>query len=113
MAVVIDHAKLAELFRSEDGAVPQALDAIAARVEEVAKTLAPVHTGKLRDSITHRLERDGSELVAIVGTPVPYASPVETGTTTAAPHPFLVPAAVSVTGQEAQAVTRLRNGTLR
>jgi len=113
MSVVINQAALAELYRSEDGAVSRSLVAIAQAVETEAKSLAPVRTGKLRDSITHRLERDGDELAAIVGSPVPYASVVEMGTVHASAQPFLTPAATSITGADIKAITRLRDGTTR
>lgn len=51
-----------------------------------------VDTGRLRASITHRIEHDGGESVAYVGTNVEYAPHLEFGTKRMAPRPFMVPA---------------------
>jgi HK97 gp10 family phage protein len=51
------------------------------RVERDAKILAPVDTGRLRASITHRLEHDANgQPVVFVGTNVKYAPFIEFGT---------------------------------
>lgn len=51
-----------------------------------------VDTGRLRASITHRIEHDGDESAAYVGTNVEYAPYLEFGTIRMAPRPFMVPA---------------------
>jgi HK97 gp10 family phage protein len=61
------------------------LTRIALIVERAAKKRAPVKTGHLRRSITHRVERDR----AIVGTNVKYAPYQELGTRFIRPRAFL------------------------
>lgn len=69
-----------------------ALEETGILVEGRAATLAPVDTGLLRKSITHRvIERKGYP-VAQVGTNVEYAPFQELGTSKMAPQPFLMPA---------------------
>jgi HK97 gp10 family phage protein len=51
-----------------------------------------VDTGRLRASITHRVEMDSGEAVAYVGTNVKYAPYLEFGTSRMAARPFMVPA---------------------
>lgn len=61
-------------------------------VERDAKINAPVDTGRLRSSITNRLEVEENQLVGIVGTVVEYASFIEHGTVKMNAKPFLFPA---------------------
>lgn len=63
-------------------------------VEGDAKRNCPVDTGRLRASITNRLEVEEKQLVGIVGTNVEYASYVEFGTSNPKYpcQPFLFPA---------------------
>ncbi len=61
-------------------------------VERDAKINAPVDTGRLRASITNRLDVEENQLVGIVGTNVSYASFQEFGTSKMPAHPFLFPA---------------------
>lgn len=51
-----------------------------ALVERTAKQKAPKDTGALRRSITSKVERDGTDVVGIVYTPLEYAPYVEYGT---------------------------------
>lgn len=51
-----------------------------AAVERSAKQKAPKDTGALRNSITSKVEKDGSEIVGTVFTPLEYAPYVEYGT---------------------------------
>lgn len=60
-------------------------------VQNEAKRLCPVDTGRLRSSITHELRADGAR----VGTPVEYGPHVELGTTNQPAQPYLVPAVVN------------------
>ncbi len=61
-------------------------------VERDAKKNAPIDTGRLRNSITHRLETETGQIIGIVGTNVEYASFQEFGTSKMAAQPFLFPA---------------------
>lgn len=83
---------LEQLFESEEGPVGKELARRAIKVENSAKRLCPVDTGRLRSSITHSIERDSEGLVAFVGTDVNYALYVELGTRHTRAQPFLRPA---------------------
>jgi len=61
-------------------------------VERDAKKNCPVDTGRLRSSITNRMEIEDKQLIGIVGTNVEYAPYQEFGTSKMAAHPFLFPA---------------------
>lgn len=61
-------------------AVDKALNRAGLIVENEAKMLCPIDTGQLRNSITHRLQNNGTERACIVGTNVEYAPYVEFGT---------------------------------
>ncbi|HXF08992.1 MAG TPA: HK97-gp10 family putative phage morphogenesis protein [Candidatus Acidoferrales bacterium] len=62
-------------------------------VEARAKTLVPVRTGNLKNSIQTTME---SDLTATVGTHVEYAPYVEFGVRRRAPRPYFGPAAEAV-----------------
>ena len=47
---------------------------------DVLKQIAPKDTGQLRNSITSKVERDGTDVVGVVFTPKEYAPYVEYGT---------------------------------
>lgn len=64
------------------------LEAAAQIVEGQAILLAPVLTGNLKNSITHRV----TGLTAFVGATADYAAHVEFGTSKQSAQPFLVPA---------------------
>lgn len=78
------------LLRSTSGPVGKMLARYAVRTETAAKARCPVDTGRLRSSITWRIEVDGRGLVAIIGTNVEYAIYVHEGTTRMVGRPFLV-----------------------
>jgi len=61
-------------------------------VERDAKINAPVDTGRLRSSITNRLDIENDKLIGVVGTKVEYASFQEFGTSKMPCHAFLFPA---------------------
>lgn len=63
----------------EEG-VARALEKCGLLAERHAKKLCPVDTGNLRNSITHRVELDGGNSAAWVGTNSEYAAYVELGT---------------------------------
>ena len=63
----------------EEG-VARALEKCGLMAERHAKKLCPVDTGNLRNSITHRVELDGGNSAAYVGTNSEYAAYVELGT---------------------------------
>jgi len=72
----------------------EAKESFKGRDDESIKGEPPrVDTGRLRASITHRLEQDeGGNTEAYIGTNVEYASDVEHGTSQTWPHPYMGPA---------------------
>jgi HK97 gp10 family phage protein len=63
------------------------------RTRESEKGAPPrLVTGRLRSSITHRLEADLMGVSALVGTNVDYARGLEFGTSKTFKHPFMYPA---------------------
>jgi HK97 gp10 family phage protein len=90
--VQLDQAAIQRLFSSPAGPTAKVLARKAIQVQGGAQRLCPVDTGRLRSSITHRLEQDGIGLVAYVGTNVEYAIYVELGTSRTPAEPFLRPA---------------------
>lgn len=62
------------------GALERVTTLLCLRIEREARKNAPVDTGLLRSSITHRVTREGSKVVGEVGTNVEYALPQEFGT---------------------------------
>lgn len=62
------------------------------QTEGAAKRLTPVDTGRLRRSISTKIENGG--LKAIVSTNVEYAMAVEYGTSKQSAQPFMLPAYV-------------------
>ena len=70
-------------------AMEQAMYESGKHMQEEAKRVVPVRTGRLRDSIQSRSDAT----TAIVGTDVPYGKYVELGTRKMAAQPYLHPAA--------------------
>ena len=66
----------------------RALEAVGIQAEGYVVLLAPVDTGRLRDSITHRLDGDNTEVIGSNGEYAPY---VELGTSKTKEQPFLRP----------------------
>lgn len=65
-----------EVLSALNSAKARALEIIGGKVESYAKGLAPVDTGALRNSITHRMDGE----TVIVGSAIHYAPYVELGT---------------------------------
>lgn len=84
---VTSHVK--EVIEAKNDAIARALEAIGIQAEGDVAELAPVDTGRLRDSITH--EVDESEEAVYIGTNVEYAAYQEYGTSRMKAHPFLKP----------------------
>lgn len=91
-----------EAIDAKDAAIRKALEMIGLQAqsyaqEELSKpkkhadgtTRPNVDTGRLRNSMTHRL---ADKSTVVVGTNVTYAPYVEKGTSRARPYPFLKPA---------------------
>lgn len=75
-----------------DSELERAIETASIIVEGDAANLAPVDTGLLRNSINHRVEKHGSEVVGIVGTAIEYAAVQEFGSSKQQKQPFLGPA---------------------
>lgn len=91
--ITINPAAARELLSS-----PEVIAALRARAEEIrdrAKALAPVDTGRLRDSIDYELDTDERGPVARIswGSGAFYGQFIEFGTRRRPARPFLRPAA--------------------
>lgn len=75
-----------------------ALVATGYAVQNAARALCPVDTGRLRSSITMRKGRDSTGFYVEIGTNVSYAAFVEFGTFKSRAQPFLLPALAQATG---------------
>jgi len=85
--------RLKKIEKTATNNIEQALINSALFVERDAKINAPVDTGRLRQSITHKAENFGSNNPAVtIGTNVEYSKYVEYGTSKAPAQPFLFPA---------------------
>jgi phage gpG-like protein len=105
--LIYNEGALHELLVGPNGAVARDLALRAIRVESAAKQNAShpppsvpgsgpaVRTGRLRSSISWRVEADGIGLYADVGSAVEYAGYVELGTDRMAPRPYLRPALIA------------------
>lgn len=79
-----------EFKKAMDEAVLRALEKCGLVAEGYAKKLAPVNTGRLRNSLTHTVK--AKEQAAYIGTNVEYAAYVELGTQHQSAQPYLKPA---------------------
>lgn len=84
---VTSHVK--EVIEAKNDAIARALEAIGIQAEGDVASLAPVDTGRLRDSITHKTHAE--EESVYVGTNVEYAAYQEYGTSRMRAHPYLKP----------------------
>jgi HK97 gp10 family phage protein len=80
--------KFEKMPRKFQRALREEFEHIGYLMESMAKTHAPVRTGRLRDSIFHSVER----LVLTIGAKAYYASFVEFGTRFMQAQPYLRPA---------------------
>ena len=76
---VLNQGNVRDLLKSRNGAVGRDLLRRSIRVESRAKQLAPVDTGRLRNSVTHALGVERGAVVGYVGTNVDYVLPVHEG----------------------------------
>jgi HK97 gp10 family phage protein len=88
MARIVDHSQ--EIINATNEAIYNALYIIGAKAADYAAGLAPVDTGRLKNSLTHEVAMD--EKAVYVGTNVEYAPYVEFGTYKQRPQPYLKPA---------------------
>lgn len=84
--------KFREFSKEAETGIEKALVKAALVIEGDAKKNAPVDTGRLHDSITHRLGDENGQSYAEVGTSVDYGIFQEFGTSKMPAHPFLTPA---------------------
>lgn len=90
MADVTFTSNRAAVLAAVSDAKKRALEIMGGKAESYAKQLAPVDTGRLRNSITHQQYDESTE---IIGTNVEYAPYVELGTKRQKAKPYLRPAA--------------------
>lgn len=89
ISAVVDTSVLDAMSANMPGRVDKLLVETCAKIESDAKTMAPVDTGALRNSI--EFEGEG-ELTYIVHDGVEYGVFNELGTRFMAAHPFFIPA---------------------
>lgn len=85
---------LAELAQRIEGSISEIIAAGAEAVSESAKSICPVDTGALRDSISVSMEGNRAKISANTD----YAAYVEFGTSKMAPQPYLVPSLIGNSG---------------
>ena len=86
-------AQLDNLGGNVENALVNGIDKSAQRVKRAAKLLAPVDTGRLRNSIQHKTVKANGKIEGSVFTNVEYAPYVEFGARQS-PTPFMFPALV-------------------
>lgn len=79
-----------KILKATDEAIYNALEIIGNKAADYAAALAPVDTGRLRNSLTSEVHMD--EKAVYIGTNVEYAPFVELGTYKQRPQPYLKPA---------------------
>jgi HK97 gp10 family phage protein len=101
---IISHKK--EFYEEYNKRVDKALTILGLVAERYASDICPKDTGRLANSITHKVS--GNE--AIIGTNVEYASYVELGTSRQTAQPYLRPAATDHVDEYTDIVKRVLKG---
>lgn len=83
---------LKEKIEKVNGNVEKAVVKATLKVEADAKKKVPIDTGRLRSSISNKIEKIRDEITGKVGTNVVYAPYIEFGTGRMRPKPYLYPA---------------------
>lgn len=81
-----------EVLNALDSQTEAVLTAWGMQAETYAKQLAPVDTGRLRNSLTYEVQQ--SDKAVIIGSGVEYAPYVEQGTSKQKAQPYLRPAII-------------------
>ncbi len=92
MSVHINLDGLHRVQRELPNRIAAELNSAAESMESLAKQLAPVDTGFMRDSIAQTETADGNRLRAVVESPADYSLYVEYGTVNMSAQPFFTPA---------------------
>ena len=87
--IVLETHGLQQILRSLDGDAEKVLDVAARNIERIAKDLAPIDTGALKNSI-HVIKEKPLERIIADG--VEYGIYQEYGTTRMGAQPFMTPA---------------------
>jgi HK97 gp10 family phage protein len=101
-------SNLDEAARIAEELVNSAVLSAAQSVRDKAKSLCPVDTGRLRDSI----EADADGCRAEISANTDYASYVEFGTSKSAPQPYLVPALIEGGDEAVEIMAEIISGGL-
>lgn len=119
--ILYDTRNLDRLISNIPGKTEEVIKAVAFQVEAIAKRLAPVDTGALRNSIYVRfsdsnpsttvtveeLPKPTNQFSAVIGPSVEYAIYVELGTSFMSAQPYLLPALREVEQQLEQYFRKL------
>lgn len=92
MSVHVDFSKLHLIQRELPNKIAAELNSAAQSMEVLAKALAPVDTGYMRDHISQTKQASGSDLTARVESEADYSMFVEYGTVNQSSQPFFTPA---------------------
>lgn len=76
--------------------IAEALERVARSVADEARSLAPIRTGHLRDSIQVVTDISDGQINIGIGSELDYSAFVELGTAHQAPHPYLTPASLPI-----------------
>ena len=94
--IELQAVRISEKFKSygikSDSMLEKAIEQASIVVESQAAVLAPIDTGLLKKSISHRIIRRNTAIIGQVGTSVEYAPHQEFGTYKMKAQPFLRPA---------------------
>lgn len=92
--VVVNRQALGQILHDRRGPVVKTVEKVSEKVVDRAKSLAPVGTGRLRDSIDYELREDAQGVFGVVtyGPEAFYGLFQELGTEKMPAHPFLRPA---------------------
>lgn len=85
-----------EILDALDEQIEAALTEVGMQAETYAKQLAPVDTGRLRNSLTYEVDAPNKSVT--IGSAVEYAPFVENGTSRRIAKPFLRPAIIDHRG---------------
>lgn len=102
MSITIKQNNTPKVVASIKGGVQKALEESGLIVENAAKGLCPVDTGRLRNSITHSTNGN----TETIGSNVEYATYVEMGTSRRKASPYLRPGLENSMSQIEQAFKR-------
>lgn len=111
--LTVTNNKLPSMEKAIRDATRQAVRETTEEAAEIARNLAPVDTGALKDSITTEMQGNQYASTGIIHVGVPYGIYQEMGTRYMAAQPFLAPAIDAVSQGFQEKVGRLVEQTIQ